>query len=149
MKTLFLASLLFAVPAHATAPNEFDKIYKALDVKPKDVTGGRLGAVTMEKSVGGLVCTESHPVVPKPKPSYTCTLAQKNNAAAIWNALKVEAEDQTDGRLGATTHTKSVGELDCTETKVVYPGAKPKYECDLDLGNDEDDEADSESAPAV
>lgn len=48
----------------------------------------------------------------------------------LYDALKVKAVDPRDpGVVGDSYQEKSVGGLVCSVTRVVYPGAEPKYSC--------------------
>lgn len=126
-----LTSILSADEAGAAKVNA-GQIYQTLDTAAKKTTpDGMLGAVTHEKSLGGLTCTETKVVHPNAKPKYRCTLAKDHDASQIYARLKMEEKDTTEGKLGASTHEKSVGGLVCRKTKVVAPKAKPKFSCSL------------------
>jgi hypothetical protein len=48
----------------------------------------------------------------------------------LYNALGVKEVDMNPPNLAGSSHfRKSVGGLVCSMTSVVYPGAKPKYDC--------------------
>lgn len=50
-------------------------IYNALNVEEVDLNPGIAGSRRTQKSIGGLTCTKSLTIVPRAKPSYSCSLA--------------------------------------------------------------------------
>jgi len=107
-------------------------IYSALVVEEVNPHPGLVGAVHLEKAVGGLVCTKSTVVYPGAQSSYVCSLNEENNdAKEIYAALDAEEYDPSPGAVGAVNVAKSVGSLVCTKSTAVYPGAKARFSCQL------------------
>ena len=57
------------------------------------------------------------------------------SSKAIYNALTVRAVNVNPGILGSSRLEKSVGNLTCTMSTVIYPNAKPSYGCSLGQNN--------------
>ena len=53
------------------------------------------------------------------------------DAREIYDALNIPEVRVSIGRMGINVFSKSVGGLDCTRTRVVYPVAESKYSCEL------------------
>ncbi len=54
-----------------------EAIYQALNVRPVRVDRTRVGAAIDQKSVGGLTCRSSRPVVPRAVARYECNLRSR------------------------------------------------------------------------
>jgi len=107
-------------------------IYEALDVEAIQVNPGINGVYRLEKGVGGLYCAKSKVVSPNAEDEYFCDLlVEEMDAEAIYNALLVEEVADEPMRFGAMRFFKSVGELVCLKSKIVYPGSKFEYSCTL------------------
>lgn len=55
----------------------------------------------------------------------------KYNAEEIYNALNVKEVVLNPGMVGSSRVQKSVGGLTCVRSKIVYPGAKAQFECQV------------------
>ncbi len=62
--------------------------------------------------------------------TFSFAAASKYNAELIYNALKVK-EVAMPG-MGVSRFVKSVGGASCTRSLIIYPGAKPSFECSFD-----------------
>lgn len=65
----------FAANTTAQLVRDDRAIYEALNVEEVDLNPGIAGSRRTQKSVGGLTCTKSLTIVPRAKPSYSCSLA--------------------------------------------------------------------------
>ncbi len=64
--------------------------------------------------------------------TFSFAAASKYNAELIYNALKVKEVVLNPGAVGASRLQKSVGGATCVRSLIIYPGAKPSYECAFD-----------------
>jgi tRNA threonylcarbamoyladenosine modification (KEOPS) complex Pcc1 subunit len=118
-----------------------EAIYEALAViaeDPRPLVDGMppMGAMVLQKSVGGLACRKSTVFSPGGRTKIVCQLNEEANAEAIYEALNLEEVDArpvSDGMpsLGAMIWEKAVGGLACRKVQVVYPGAPKKFSCSL------------------
>lgn len=105
-------------------------IYRALNVEP--VAGSQFEVWWNEKSVGGLVCRETHEQYPTSPATYSCDLDEQNeNDEAIYAALQAKEVAINPGIVGKGAYEKTVGGLTCTRRGVVYPKAPIYYNCTL------------------
>lgn len=123
-----LALLLFAAYAHAEVPDA-QLIYEALNVQPTHHEA--FEHWWDEKSVGGLICSESHEGYPGAAPTYSCDLdVTLKDDAAIYNALNVRPVAINPGIAGKSGFAKEVGSLTCTRRELITP-APVEYSCTL------------------
>jgi len=121
--------------------NSSEAVYEALNVPEKD---GRkldqdgnptLGTEVLVKSIGGITCSKMTVVYPGAQTQYSCEVTGKLDSEAIYNSLNAEErdvrqrDDEGNPTLGAGVLGKSVGGLTCKKITVVYPGAKPTFDC--------------------
>lgn len=109
-------------------------VYEALKIRPVNTTAGRVGATTMQKSVGGLTCSEVRTVGPWGRfPKYNCVISRdrSRNDAAIYAALDVRPRRTGRARVGAIVDEKQVGTLTCRSSVPVVPRAVPRVDCNL------------------
>ena len=119
-------------PGHGPSYGD-QNIYEALDAR--EIRIARVGATTLEKSVGGLRCTAVYGVGPGPgrsRPRYECELSnRRRNDQAIYNALNVRPTRIHPRIVGAVIDEKSVGGLICRSSRPVVPRAIARVECQL------------------
>jgi hypothetical protein len=145
MKNLILVMsfvfIAFSAQADVTASIDgysAKKVYKALDVEELQAKGPIEGSYYV-KNVGGLNCSKTVTVnyiakKTKTSTSYECELAQKNDAAAIYQVLKVKEVDANPGIVGAYKYEKTVGgtdKLKCSRSAVVVPNAVETVFCEF------------------
>ena len=109
-------------------------IYKALNVEEIDLNPGIAGVGRFGKIVGGLKCERSQIVVPNAQVNYDCAYDVENSDdQAIYESLNVEAEILNAGIAGVSRTRKSVGDLTCYSSLLIYPGAETSYSCSYDV----------------
>lgn len=154
---LTIVSAVFALAACSSTPTDklaeptrtpalqaepgLEQLYEAINVQEVDARqvdergNPSLGAMIMEKSVGGLKCRKTTVVVPNAVPSYFCMMSSASDATLIYKALDVREFDPRplDSRgnppLGAIVTAKTIGKLTCTKSVATVPRPKPKYSC--------------------
>lgn len=126
-----LSGLVLVSPAFASL-YDAAKIYKALNVKEVNLNPGIAGSSRTEKAIGGLSCIRSLLIAPGSKPSFACTVDNKNeDPKAIYSVLKVKEINVNPGIAGSSRLRKSVGGLTCEKSRSVYPGAPIDYQCQI------------------
>ena len=131
-KKFFLSLVVLINSSIALAQSSSDNnqdIYYAMLAEEVNPAPQVVGAVNYQKSVGGLVCTKSTAMVPGAKARFLCDLSQDHNAKQIFYALNVVQVNRTLHVGGATNFEKTAGDLNCTRSRPVYPGAKDSYTC--------------------
>ena len=114
-------------------------IYNALNVPEENAQkeGGPVlvGGSMITKSVGGLSCIKSTPVVPNAKSTYHCETQSHLNAKRIYKALNVEEKNPSDmgwpERPGTPAKIKSVGGLVCEYLLKGMGGGQAGYNCSI------------------
>ena len=71
------------------------------------------------------------------------------DAHEIYDALSLEEVREYPGRMGVLMFHKSVGGLECTRIKLVYPGAESRYSCELNATKNDREIYDSLSVEEV
>ncbi len=134
MKKIILTAI-FAISATASASASkynAEEIYSVLNVKEVALNPGIVGASRTQKSVGGLTCIRSRVVYPGAKAKFECQVNEKKeNFEAIYKAMKVKEVALNPGIVGASRTLKQAGGLSCIRSLVIYPNAKPTFECDI------------------
>jgi hypothetical protein len=64
--------------------------------------------------------------------TFSFAAASKYNPEAIYGALNVKEVALNPGIVGASRLQKSVGGATCIRSLIIYPGAKPTFECSFD-----------------
>jgi len=132
---LIMGLLSLGLMSTAAMAGDFYKdIYDALNVEVVRITPAHvLGAVTYQKSIGGLVCRMNEVVLEHSRFTYSCALYDEGrDNEAIYNALDVEPRNTTPhGIMGHQTSLKEVGLLSCSEWHNVVPNPVSHYNCFL------------------
>ena len=136
--TVLFSTVTLASPPRFSPPSpESAKaalIYNAMDVFERDVTGGRVGAVTYRKYVGGLTCERKLLPGSHMREQYQCKLIPyppKFDGRAIYEALNVRPVREPRPTGGYIVEIKRVANLTCQEARPVHPRYQRRYSCRL------------------
>lgn len=125
---LIVALSLIAPLAHAQHMND-RLIYEALAVPEVLATPPKMGLTQMNKSVGGLSCTETNVTMHVVMVTYHCTLDDfERDNAAIYNSLNVPIHHIASTE-GHRSSEKTAGPLSCIQTE--FRDGQSAYLCRL------------------
>jgi len=129
-KKLFF-SLLVLINSSIALANMADneEIYYAMLTEEFNPVPEAVGAVNYQKSVAGLTCTKSRAVYPGAEDRFNCHLSKVHDAKKIFFALNVVQINPNPRVVGSLNLEKTAGNLRCTRSRPVYPGAKDHYAC--------------------
>lgn len=117
-------------PARPQPPTPDQEVYDALNVRERNPAPGRVGALVLVKSVGGLTCEKIRRAGPFGT-KYDCKLAKKRDDRKIYDALNVTPVRSDRIYIDKVVDQKKIGSLTC---ELAFPSLRkaiPEAKCVL------------------